>query len=92
MNKKPSPNVKHKRGVDIFSDLMLMRFKPKSTDGTKNILHSPKNNNNLHPSTHDKKKNFNDLDIAAKHLRYLELASQNSVILGDYNQLDMIDL
>lgn len=93
MKKKPSPNVKHKGGVDIFSDLMLMRFKPKTSEGNRNSLHSPKHNNNPHTSLKDKKYHRREFDNnAARHLLYLELASENSVILGDYNQLDMIDL
>jgi hypothetical protein len=27
-----------------------------------------------------------------EHIQYLELASRDSVIIGNYNQLDMIDL
>lgn len=92
MKKKPSPNVKHKGGVDIFSDLMLMRFKPKTNEGTRTIVRSPKHNNNLHASLKDKKHHRREFDNAARNLLYLELASENAVILGDYNQLDMIDL
>lgn len=41
MSRTQSPQNKDKPGLELFSDLMLMRFKPKSTEGAKTALKSP---------------------------------------------------
>jgi hypothetical protein len=46
MKNKGSPS-KQKRGVDIFSNLMLMKFRPKTIEGSRKIVDSSKNTKNI---------------------------------------------
>ena len=46
MKTKGSPN-KQKRGVDIFSNLMLMKFRPKTIEGSKKMVDSAKKSKNI---------------------------------------------
>lgn len=71
MSRKIIPNVNQKRGVEIFSNLMLMKFRPRTVDGSKTIADSHKNNKNILSLIKNKQQAKVDPYEAVKHLRYL---------------------
>ena len=90
-----SPEAKSKQGLELFSDMMLMKFKPKSLEGAKKVKQTPTLRKNILGENFQKKccsDQESILDQKINKLLYLELASKDTVIVGNYNQLDMFDM
>ena len=90
-----SQQGKAKQGLELFSDLMLMKFKPKSLEGNKKAKQTSSIRTHLlKDATHLNSIQEQDRYISSKlnHILYKQLASTDTVVLGNYNQLDMFDL
>jgi hypothetical protein len=81
--------------VELFSDMMLMKFKPKNTEGMRLAK-------DMHPVrrrllSEDKiglseNQQASQVGERLNHIQFLEVASKEAVIIGNVNQLDMIGL
>ena len=75
------------KGVEMFSNLMLMKFMPKNEEGTRLFKQESAYKRMLARSS---EQHLNDEVLNS--IRFLTAASRDTVILGNQNQLDMINL
>jgi hypothetical protein len=90
MKREKSPQTKMKKVVELFSDLMLMKFRPKNSDG----LQAPKSPAVAHSRrpSQDQITQANVRPRGPAQISFLELASNEAVVIGNGSQLDMINL
>ena len=77
MNRDNSGELGPKKGVELFSDMMLMKFKPKNMGKTQPDA----------SKTREQPKARN-----AGEITFLEVASKDSVIIGNSSQIDLINI
>jgi hypothetical protein len=77
MHREAPAEMNTKNGVELFSDMMLMKFKP--NNHTKRIA--------------DQSKTIEQGKIkTGTEIKYLELASKDSVVIGNSSQVDLINI
>ena len=95
--KRASSN-QFKTRVELFSDMMLMKLKPKNTEGVKQLrqiaLSSKAKQEYSSSVVLDPSSVVLDAKItrSLNQIRYLEVASKQAIIIGNYNQVDMINI
>lgn len=89
MQRDKSPPIKMKKFVELFSDLMLMKFRPKNSIS---LPSKPPPAGHSRRSSQDQTQQVHAHPRGHPQLTFLELASNEAVVIGNNSQLDMINL
>jgi hypothetical protein len=88
MKREQSSASTLEKGVELFSDMMLMKFKPKNTEGTRLLLEGQSSLGEDRIGDPQS----NRMSRGTSRLKFMELASKDTVVIGNSNQIDMINI
>lgn len=88
MKREQSSASTLEKGVELFSDMMLMKFKPRNTEGTRLLLEGQSSLGEDRIGDPQS----NRMSRGTSRLKFMELASKDTVVIGNSNQIDMINI